>query len=686
MNVQVFTTIIFLLLLVVIGTVLHRKFSRIPAALFQVLLGGVFGVLMPSLQFDFKPELFLLAVIAPILFFDGYHASRTAFWTYRWPILLMAFGLVFITVVGLGFTIHLLIPEMPMAVAFALAAVLSPTDAVAVKSITKGMSLPKGLMTILEGESLINDAAGIVSFKIALAAAMTGVFSIWEGSSNFLVVALGGALVGFIGALLIVQIRLLLRSFGFEDVYSLVSIQIITPFVIYLIAEAFHVSGILAVVTASIVYGIERDKLQQTSLQMQVVANNTWSIVGYLLNGFVFVLLGFLLPEVWTGLWQTHEYPFFFIVMLTFVIAMALFMIRFLWVYVLYPIFQGKKEVSLWFMEELNQEAASGGVQYRRGYYSLFAAVCGIHGTITLATALLIPDTMNDGSTFPLRDTFLFIAAGVVLISMIAATIFLPILGKSEVSSETKQRSMTVVHADMIQYMIEQMEKKAETDRWLLTQTVIAKLKRQLIYVEQGLAFNYSKKALDELRDFVHVQERVLVKSYVNKGKISKRLSRIYLAYRQKVDAYIRMNVIRRYWHNIKLSILQTKIQSGFNEKEKHVMNVVHELRSLEKEIQPQIMDMLSEHERASNRREMLLVKEEQQDRLRLFEQVKYVDEEVRDQLKAIHLEGIEYGRSFITREREVGAISVMEAHELRERLLYSEMIVIKEGEELDEK
>ncbi|GAJ99290.1 hypothetical protein [Geomicrobium sp. JCM 19055] len=193
------------------------------------------------------------------------------------------------------------------------------------------------------------------------------------------------------------------------------------------------------------------------------------------------------------------------------------------------------------------------------------------------------------------------------------------------------------------------------------------------------------KKALDELRDFVHVQERVLVKSYVNKGKISKRLSRIYLAYRQKVDAYIRMNVIRRYWHNIKLSILQTKIQSGFNEKEKHVMNVVHELRSLEKEIQPQIMDMLSDHERASNRREMLLVKEEQQDRLRLFEQVKYVDEEIRDQLKAIHLEGIEYGRSFITRERGVGAISVMEAHELRERLLYSEMIVIKEGEELDE-
>ncbi|MFB4158334.1 cation:proton antiporter [Geomicrobium sp. JSM 1781026] len=679
---HVFISILMLLILVVVGTILHRQFSKIPAALFQVFLGTVLGVLLPGLTFEFEPELFLMAVIGPILFFDGYHASRTAFWTYRWPILLMAFGLVFITVAGLGFIIHMLIPEMALGVAFALAAVLSPTDAVAVRSITKGMKLPKGLMTILEGESLINDAAGIVSFKIALAATITGVFSIWEGSSNFVFVALGGALVGFLGALIIVQIRIMLRTFGFEDVYSLVSIQLFTPFVIYFLAEAVHVSGILAVVTASVVYGIERDKLQQTSMQMQVVANNTWSIVGYLLNGFVFVLLGFLLPEVWQGLTASEEYPLGWITLLTVCIAIALFIIRYVWVYVWHPLFSGSPTQSLLFIEERQQSKGNDSSEFSRSYYALFAAVCGIHGTITLATALLIPDQLNDGTAFPLRDTVLFIAAGVVLISMIAATIFLPMMGKREKGNKQRSWSVNEAHAHMIEAIVTSLEKKVTTTDMLLYHTVIARFKKQLIYVERGVELGHSRQEINRLRDLVKDIERTTLKVLIDERTVEKRTAQIYSAYRSKVDSYIRMSVLKRYWFNVKLGLLKSR---QFTRGHVGATHEIRQLKKIEDVIHPNVMNRLTNEETSHNRREVMYVKEEQHQHLHVLYAPPEQGEEDVKEIKRIHLAGIQQGRVFIDEQIQAGHLAIREAHELRERLLYNEMVVLREGEELED-
>ena len=184
-------------------------------------------------------------------------------------------------------------PDLPIGAAFAIAAILCPTDAVAVQAITKGKVLPKGAMTILEGESLLNDAAGIISFKIAVGVLVTGAFSLVDAVQLFLVASLGGAVVGLLIGMALVRFRLTLMRRGYENINMFTIIQLLTPFVTYLIAELFHASGIIAAVVAGLVHGFERDRIMQVRTQLQMSYNHTWNILGYVLNGFVFSILGF---------------------------------------------------------------------------------------------------------------------------------------------------------------------------------------------------------------------------------------------------------------------------------------------------------------------------------------------------------------------------------------------------------
>nr|WP_318539654.1 cation:proton antiporter [Terribacillus saccharophilus] len=202
-----FFTALFVLLLAVLLSTAVSKILPLPLALIQIILGLAASILPLHISLEFEPELFMICVIAPLLFSEGQKASRKELWQLRTPIILLAFGLVFLTVGLGGYLIHWLIPSMPLAVAFALAATISPTDNVAVKSITRGLKLPSNVMPILEGESLLNDAAGIVSFKVALAAALTGVFSFGGASVEFLFVSIGGLVIGAVAGYVIVTIR-----------------------------------------------------------------------------------------------------------------------------------------------------------------------------------------------------------------------------------------------------------------------------------------------------------------------------------------------------------------------------------------------------------------------------------------------------------------------------------------------
>nr|WP_245612080.1 cation:proton antiporter [endosymbiont 'TC1' of Trimyema compressum] len=213
----------------------------------------------------------------------------------------------------------------------------------------------------------------------------------------------------------------MLRRHGFEEVNSLVAIQLITPFLIYIAGEFLGLSSILTVVTAGIIHGIERDRLQQTTTKLQIVTNNMRSVLGYLLNGLVFVLLGFLLPSVYVGLYKSGEIPVWQVVTLIFIIMAFLFIIRFLWVFLLY-----RKFISPSCKYNRSHIDFFAG-KHARSRYSFIAALGGIHGTITLATVLSLPFLLNDGTPLPFRNTIIFIATGVILLSFIMAIFLIPL-------------------------------------------------------------------------------------------------------------------------------------------------------------------------------------------------------------------------------------------------------------------
>ncbi|QCJ41069.1 Na+/H+ antiporter [Bacillus sp. S3] len=407
-----------LLLLVIIGmsSFINHFLPYIPVPLIQITLGVLLASLPIGIHIPMEPELFFVLFIAPLLFHDGKHVSRQALWKLRKPILLLALGLVFVTVFAIGYLIYWLIPTIPLPAAFALAAILSPTDVVAVGAISSRVKIPKPIMHLLEGEGLMNDASGLVAFKFAVAATVTGVFSFAEASWSFLVIAIGGLAGGAVLAVLIIRLKMFIRRLGMEDVMIHMLIQLLTPFVIFYIIEHFHLSGILSVVAAGIVHTIYRDRDQSPAMQLQVVSQSTWTVLIYILNGLVFVLLGLQIPSVMNEIFKNPLFNNWEVSKYILIITAALLLLRFLWIC-------GAWLLGLPLTKQLtNLSIKDVGI----------ITISGVRGAVTLAGAFTIPYVLADGSPFPDRALIIFIAAGVILVTLVAASIFLPILARTE--------------------------------------------------------------------------------------------------------------------------------------------------------------------------------------------------------------------------------------------------------------
>ncbi|TCZ70937.1 Na+/H+ antiporter [Paenibacillus albiflavus] len=431
---ETFSIVLLLLALIGVSSILKHVIPFIPVPLVQIALGIVIAVLPLEIHVPMETELFLVLFIAPLLFNDGRHVPRSALWKLRVPILLLALGLVFITVYVIGYLIHWLIPTIPLPAAFALAAILSPTDVVAVSAMSGRVKMPKDVMHLLEGEGLMNDASGLVAFKFAVAAMVTGVFSLAEASMSFLLISIGGFLGGMVLAFIIIRFRVFIRRYGMEDVTIHMLIQIMTPFVIYLAAEHFHLSGILAVVAAGIVHAIEKDREKSPSIELQVVSKSTWTVILYILNGLVFVLLGLQIPSVLNEILKNPQFSNVVVIKYILIITAALLLLRFVWVF-----------GSWW-----------GGwiMKHRRVPKPDLRAIgittiSGVRGAVTLAGSFSIPLVLNDGSPFPERALIIFIAAGVILLTLIAASIFLPMIAKSESKRAELEKEAMEQHAYM---------------------------------------------------------------------------------------------------------------------------------------------------------------------------------------------------------------------------------------------
>ena len=409
--------VLFLLLAVVLSDSLSRAVPwPIPLPLVQIALGAAIGFIA-DFRVELDPEIFFALFLPPLLFLDGWRIPKQGLFRDHWTILELALGLVVVTVLGMGFFIHWMIPAMPLAVAFALAAVVSPTDPIAVSAIATRVPIPKRLMHILEGESLLNDASGLVCLRFALAAALTGMFSIQEALTTFVWLSAGGVAIGVAVTLGATKAKsLIARRFG-EEAGSQILISLLIPFGAYMAAEHFHCSGILAAVAA----GITMSYVELTGQAMAVTRvrrSAVWDTVQFAINGIIFVLLGEQLPGIFSKAVDTvqesnHQDPWWLAVY-ALAINAGLALSRLLWVWV---------SLKLTLFRTLRR-----GEQVKEQNWRITVAtsLAGVRGTITLAGVLTFPLMMPDGSAFPARDLAIFLAAGVIILSLAGASIGLP--------------------------------------------------------------------------------------------------------------------------------------------------------------------------------------------------------------------------------------------------------------------
>lgn len=428
---ETFFTILILLLTVSLSGVVTRILPfQIPLPLMQIIVGAVLAWPQFGLHIDFNPELFLMLFIPPLLFADGWKTPAQEFIHYGREILCLALVLVIITVVGVGYLIHCLLPSIPLAAAFALAAVLSPTDAVALSGIVGKGRMPKPVMSVIEGEALMNDASGLVSLNFSIAVALGAMaFTLESAFLTFLQVSIGGVLCGIIIVFLYNQMVKFIHKWMYNDSATQIIFSLLLPFSCYLIAERIGVSGILAAVSAGMMIG--QSKVNRSMPLVRLRTNNIWEMLEFVFNGMVFILLGLQLPGILnftvaqTGI--DHSISLETLLAYVVIIYFSLIAVRLIW---------------LWLMKV-------GSATLMRKDPLLFAkfstrdlfvaAFAGVRGAVTLAGVLSIPLFLLDGSPFPGRYQLVFIASGVILLSIVVGIVTLPFLLRGNLPPEEDQ-------------------------------------------------------------------------------------------------------------------------------------------------------------------------------------------------------------------------------------------------------
>jgi monovalent cation/hydrogen antiporter len=371
-----------------------------------LVIGGLaisFIPAMPVITID--PDLVFLIFLPPLLFDAAWHMSWNNFWKWKRPIVLMGFGLVFCTSIAIAYFSVSIIPGFTLALGFLLGGIISPPDAVAATSVLKDMDMPRRGLGILEGESLVNDAASLTVFRFALAAVMTSEFVFQKAATEFMVLAVMGVFVGLvIGHILYFVMRYWAKSSSITT-----PITLIAPYLMYITAEQFEWSGVLAVVSGGLFLSYRsKDYL---NYHTRIQTKEVWETVGFLLNGFVFILIGLELPVIVEGLgnysiWQAIQYGLMITGMVIFIRILLVYLVEYL---------------PRWLSPRIR--AAEPVPGYKLPFIIGWA---GMRGVVSLASALAVPLVMDNGETFPQRNLILFITFVVILITLVFQGLTLP--------------------------------------------------------------------------------------------------------------------------------------------------------------------------------------------------------------------------------------------------------------------
>ncbi len=415
-----------LLLTVAVLAMLSRKL-HIPYPILFVIGGSLLGWIPGLPKVTLNPQLVFLFFLPPLLFPAALFTSWRDFRANLRPILLLAIGLVLFTTIEVAYLAHYFM-HLPLAAGFVLGAIISPPDAIAATAIAERLKIPRRIVTILEGESLVNDSTALVAYRFALLAVVGSSFSVAQASGEFLIVGFGGIGVGLVVGWLAQQFHKRVDDAPIE-----MTVSLLTPFVAYLVAERFGVSGVLAVVTAGLYIGRRTPEL--LTFKTRLEGGPVWEMVEFLLNGFVFILIGLQLPEMLHTL-SGHEIPIRQLIVDALLISLAVILLRIIWVF------------PATYLPRLIFKKLCRNDPYPNWRHVLIVAWTGMRGVVSLAAALAIPITLNgkpDGAPFPGRDLILFLTFIVILATLVVQGLTLPLLirwlgVKDDGSSEKEER------------------------------------------------------------------------------------------------------------------------------------------------------------------------------------------------------------------------------------------------------
>ena len=401
-------------LILIVSNATNKLIPTLPLPLIQILLGIGIGFLLPNSEYHLDTELFLALVIGPLLFREAEEADITSILKHWRIIAFLIFPVIFISTLGLGWLAHLLWLGIPLAACMAVGAALGPTDLVAFASLSERFTFPKRISNILKGEGLLNDASGLVAFRVALAAWTTGVFSFGQASWDLVISILGGFAVGIVTAAVNRGLQKLLLSVRATDIASELILELSLPLLTFFIAEEIHVSGIIAVVVAGILKANRFKKITLLEAKVDTVTHTVWNTVNFVLNGSVFVLLGMELEMISEPILRTPFYNNLLLIVTVLLLTGLLFLIRFLMVYGFYWYrgFRLKKSIDKYLKD------------------ALLLTFSGVKGTVSIATILLIPTHLE--AEYPV---LLFLVAGVTLCSFLIGLLVLPKLSEDKEES-----------------------------------------------------------------------------------------------------------------------------------------------------------------------------------------------------------------------------------------------------------
>ncbi|KIQ22216.1 sodium:proton exchanger [Flavobacterium sp. MEB061] len=418
-------SIIIFILAIVIGLSAFADKVKLPYPILLVIAGIAIGFIPSMGEIEINPEIIFLIFLPPLLYDASFNISPKHFKTNLGTISNLAIPLVFLTTFWIAVVSHYMIPGMSWPLSFVLGAILSATDAVAAVSITKGLGIPEKTITILEGESLINDASALVAYRFAVAAAMGSAFIIWKATLNFVLLLGGGFLVGFVMA----KILSIILTKVHKNTNATIGFMLLMPFVTYLIAEHLHVSGVIAVVVLGLAISRFSNKIFPQNLKDS--SKSLWDIIIFLLNGLIFILIGLNFRYILKDIDNDMILPYIGYAAVITAVALLTRMVRI-------------------FLQKINLQKAFQNNDKKRRKVSEHALLdtknsfiiswSGMRGIVSLAIALGLPKFLEDGTPFPQRNAIIFISVAVVLLTLIGQGLTLPWIVKKLNLKEEEQK------------------------------------------------------------------------------------------------------------------------------------------------------------------------------------------------------------------------------------------------------